>query len=278
MQLTPRYDGPPVIALEAPTVDLGTLLVQQRRRLADLLAGLTDDQWQAPTRCDAWTVADVVNHLVTVTKFFEISIMAGRAGQPTRFLADFDPVTSPATLVEANRTTPPEELLARFRADTDSLAGAVSGLDPNGWEAIGEAPPGHISIQGVALHGLWDSWVHERDIALPLGIEPTVDADEVRECLRYAVALGPAFVLAGGEDRHGTLAVTTTDPEAAYVVEVGTVVEVRSGTCDTADVRLDGPGVGLLEALSSRQPFEVEVAAEHRWLLDGLRTVFDQVR
>ena len=82
----------------------------------------------------------------------------------------------------------------RFREGVDGLAAALDGLDADGWETLAEAPPGHIPIRALALHALWDGWVHERDIVLPLGLDPVEDDDEIRGCLLYAAALGPAFV------------------------------------------------------------------------------------
>lgn len=38
--------------------------------VGDLLTGIKDDQWSAPTPCTDWTVRDVVNHLVTGNMVF----------------------------------------------------------------------------------------------------------------------------------------------------------------------------------------------------------------
>ncbi len=37
----------------------------ERRRLADELETLTDDQWQAQSQCDAWNVRQAAAHLIT---------------------------------------------------------------------------------------------------------------------------------------------------------------------------------------------------------------------
>jgi uncharacterized protein (TIGR03083 family) len=37
----------------------------QRLSFADLLDGLTDEQWEAPSLCEGWTVADVATHMMT---------------------------------------------------------------------------------------------------------------------------------------------------------------------------------------------------------------------
>ena len=41
----------------------GGALEEQHAELAGLLEGLDDDGWAAPSRCEGWTVADVVLHL-----------------------------------------------------------------------------------------------------------------------------------------------------------------------------------------------------------------------
>ena len=43
------------------------MLADERRATADLLAGLSEEQWAAPSLCSAWTVKDVAVHLVPTT-------------------------------------------------------------------------------------------------------------------------------------------------------------------------------------------------------------------
>jgi hypothetical protein len=138
-----------------------------------------------------------------------------------------------------------------------------------------EAPPGHAPLHVMARHALWDAWVHERDIMLPLGLAPVEEADEVQICLQYIAGAGPAFLIGGGSSRSGTLAVLGTDPEARVVVEVGETVTVGTGEVPAGAVTLEGPTLELLEALSLRRPLPHPVAEEGRWLLAGLATAFE---
>ena len=39
-------------------------IAQERTMLADVLDGLTEDQWQTQSLCSAWTVHDVAAHLL----------------------------------------------------------------------------------------------------------------------------------------------------------------------------------------------------------------------
>ncbi len=278
MQLTPRYDDAPVLRIDGSGLaDPAALLLGQRRRLAGLLADLPAERWAEQSRCDAWAVRDVVAHLVDVDRFWTFSIGAGRAGSPSTFLATFDPVTSPPALVAAHAEAAPADLLAAFSEGIDGLAAALDGVDGDGWDVLAEAPPGHIPLRALVLHALWDGWVHERDVALPLGLEPVEDADEVAASLLYAAALGPAFAACGGETREGTLVVRATDGDACAVVSVGRSVSASLGGATPADaVVVEGPAVPLVEALSLRAPFPSPVPEAGRWALGTLDVVFDQ--
>jgi uncharacterized protein (TIGR03083 family) len=277
--LTPRYDGEPVLRLTADTADPALPVIRQRRRLGTTLTGLDADQWAAPSRCDGWSVRDVVVHLVSTNQFWEISASAGLTGAPTRFLATFDPVASPARMVDDQRSVPWTDVLAQYLETTEALADLLSGLDEGAWATLAEAPPGHVALSAVMAHALWDAWVHERDIVLPLGLHAVEEPDEIVTALRYAAALGPALGLTGGGGHRGKLAVLATDPDVTFVVEVDGCVVVRDGEADEVDAstpRLEGPAVELVEGLSFRVPLRHDLAGDDQWLLGGLDAVFDQ--
>lgn len=277
MQLSPRYDGPPILILDVELADPSVPLLRQRQRLADGLGALDAAQWAHPSRCAGWSAQDVILHLEATNRFWAASIAAGRKGEPTRYLTGFDPVASPAQMVEAARGTSPAEVLDRFVASNGALATAIDGLDDDGWATItAEAPPGHISLHGVALHALWDSWVHERDVLLPLGLAVVEEADEIAGCLRYSAALGPAFLAAAGCDRTGAYVVEGSGPDVHLVVEVGATARVHDGDAPAAAPRLTGRSVDLLEGLSFRAPLQVDVPDADSWMFGGLAAVFDR--
>lgn len=277
MQLTPRYGAQPVITLDGSPAAIAGPLIRQRRRLATALASFTDEQWSHPSRCAGWSNRDVIVHLDSTNTFWSMSIAAGVHGEPTRFLATFDPVASPAQLVAGSGDVSTGEVLARFVASTDALVGLCSSLDHAGWSAAAEAPPGHVSVSAVAHHALWDSWVHERDVLVPLGLAPEPEADEVAACLRYVAALGPALALNRGAAGSGVLAIDATGPDVVVVVDIGEQVVVRAGAAGapTAELRLAGDAVELLEALSVRRPLTQLIPVGSAWMLRGLSDTFD---
>ena len=275
MKLTPRYEGPPVLTIDGSADDQLVPVTRQRRRMETILAPLSDDAWQTPSRCDGWAIRDVIAHLVTVNGFWEMSVRAGLAGEPTRVLATFDPAAHPPLMVEGMRALTPQELFGQFVASNDGFLDALASLDDAGWATIAESPAGHVSIRLLAFHAIWDSWIHERDIALPLGFAPTDEPDEVRSCLRYAAAVSPALTVSNGSAVSGELAVAATEPDDQFTLAVGDSVAVRNEPTPPEAPCLHGVSVDLVEALSVRAPLPADAPAEWRRLLNGLATVFD---
>jgi uncharacterized protein (TIGR03083 family) len=274
--LSPRYDVEPVIAVEVRDGGPHPLL-QQRERLGAQLAELSDEEWRAPSRCEAWTAQDVITHLNSTNRFWSLSIRQAMAGEPTRLLATFDPVASPAQMVEASGKVSPDETLAEYVAGVAELRSVVDELDDPDWDRIGEAPPGHVPLRLVADHALWDCWVHERDVLLPLGRPAAEDDPEILTCMRYAAGLGPAFNLQGAPSAPaGAAELVVTRPDARVVVEAeGEKVRVHDGPAPEGAMSIELPAVVLLEMVSMRDA-GVAVPPAVGWLTAGVATVFDQ--
>jgi uncharacterized protein (TIGR03083 family) len=263
MQLTPRYGAVAIMEVDG---EVGSALVRQRLRLQATLEGLTEEEWGTPSRCAGWRVQDVIAHLVDVNRFWSASITAGLSGTPTRLLTGFDPATSPAQLVLAQGTQAPPDVLERFTRTTRSLATLVDDLDDDGWAAVAETPVGHVTIRTLAHHALWDAWVHERDIHLPLDRPVVEEPDELLACVRFAAALSPAFALSAGRPSPDRV-VHVEDLGQTFVVTVSDQVRVRTGE-GTPDLR--GGAVELIEVLSVRS----EPDPADRWMVEGLEEAF----
>ncbi len=140
---------------------------------------------------------------------------------------------------------------------------------------LAETPAGHVPIRLLAHHALWDSWIHERDVALPLGSTPPNEPDEVASSLRYVAAASPALAINTGARVDARLGVEASDPEVSFVLVAGESVDVRDETVPPDAACLRGDAVTLLEALSLREPLPVSAPTEWRELLDGLARAFD---
>jgi uncharacterized protein (TIGR03083 family) len=242
-----------------------------------MLQHLGNDDWGAPSRCDDWTVQDVVAHIVGVNAFWTASVLAGLAGTPTRVLTRFDPATTPALMVAAMRELGFEQVLDQLMTTNSAFLDVIADLDDDGWTTLAESPAGHVPIRLIAHHALWDCWIHERDIALPLGLTPPAESDEVRSCLRYVGAVNATFAIASGQRVAKVLALDATDPELDLVLEIGESVAVRDGSAPAQAPCLRGDAVALVEALSLRAPLPTSTPSEWLHLLKGLATAFSNV-
>jgi len=275
MEVSPRYDGSPIISIAGAPDDQLAPVVRQRRRTQAMIADLSDDEWSSATRCEAWVVQDVVAHMVSVNDFWTTSMRAGLAGTPTRMMTGFDPAATPELFVAPMRALAPREVLDRYVASNDAFVDVVEGLDESGWAILAESPAGHVPIRLIAHHALWDTWIHERDIALPLGMTTPEEPDEVGSCLRYAAALSPALAIGSGHAIDGVLAVDASNPTVRFVLEVGESVAIRDDVPPNDAPCLGGDAVALVEALSVRAPLPASAPSEWRHLVGSLATAFD---
>jgi len=131
-------------------------IAERRRGLADVLDGLTAEQWSAPSLCEGWTVAHVAAH---VTMPFRYS--SGRfALELLRARGRFHVLSN--RIAARDATLPQAELAAVLRASAE-----------HPWKPPGagwEAPLTHDVVHGL-------------DITHPLGIADDVPADALRVVL-----------------------------------------------------------------------------------------------
>lgn len=185
-------DESQLLVVDPTLTDLVEPWRRHRKRFAGALESLTDAQWQAPSRCDRWTNRDVVGHLVDVDAFWRFSVTMGRAGQPSHVLRDFDPADTPRSLVDAMADRSTREVFASFVANGDALLDTIDSLGDQEWGVICESPIGHVDVRVLLAHALWDSWLHERDIFVGLGLVPPTEPDELAVATWYSLFIGAA--------------------------------------------------------------------------------------
>lgn len=121
----------------------------ERRAVADLLDGLSDDQWHAPSLCSRWEVADVAAHLAMLPRPPSVRELVVRG---LRARGSFHRLNEQAAkdFARHGRT----QLVSWIREDADSR---------------------RIPAVTNAENVLFDLLVHTQDIAVPLGIEHVPD-------------------------------------------------------------------------------------------------------
>ena len=130
------------------------------------LASATES-WEQPTAAGHWQVRDVIGHLVDTTEAyfesFDAALGRAEAADPLG-LADMSEHADAGAL--AFRTTPQDELLARFEKNRDEMVAIIEDLDEQSWSGL-LAPHrymGPLPACFYAVGQLIDYAVHSWDI------------------------------------------------------------------------------------------------------------------
>ncbi|HEU5484868.1 MAG TPA: maleylpyruvate isomerase family mycothiol-dependent enzyme [Microlunatus sp.] len=155
--------------------ELTELIRTERVAFIDLLESLTEDQWQTPSLCTAWTVENVAAHLAwaPVSGPVEMVPAAVRVGfRPNRLIAD-----AAVRWTARGRPAMFDQLRRNVGCDARPL-----GLPP--------------------VAALTDAVVHGLDVRLPLGLHRDVDPEAFRLIADWTATLRwPMTVPVGGNVR-----------------------------------------------------------------------------
>ena len=220
---------------------------RHRRRFAESVAALDGESLAAASRCDRWSVADVLRHGIDVDGWMHC-IWAGR---PLPF-DNFDPLRTPDEFVMAGRAVSDAEVRDRYVTSAEEMAVEVETSGPDRWGVRAFSPLGPVPWWLSAMHVFYDSWVHERDALLPLQADVPAESDEVVPALTYTLAV---------------IGVLSREPNDIVVAGV----RLSSGAGPTVAEPQAGadPDAGLVDALSGRGPLDaalgdVDAESAHR--------------
>ncbi len=132
-------------------------LLTELDNFEQLIRPLSDEQWNAPSRCASWTVGDVARHVVG-------SMADVAAGQ----LDGLGTEAVTAREVAERQGRSPEELADECTEVRKTAAGLLPLFDDAAWMA--EAPGGYEGTLGDGVEALWfDTWMHGNDIRSAVG-------------------------------------------------------------------------------------------------------------
>lgn len=149
--------------------DVWAAIDLQRRRTADLLDGLSEEQWGRPSLCQGWTVRDVAAHL-TLQQMGPGAALLSALRHP----GGLNRIIRESARDRARRPA------GRLAADLRSTVGSR-----------------RTNVGMTNLETLTDILVHGQDIALPLGLElemPPEAAAAAAERVRSSLGTGKARV------------------------------------------------------------------------------------
>ncbi len=189
-------------------------LREQQDELAALVAAASEGDLLRPSRCDGWTVADVLLHLAQTNEMAVASVQ-GRLGPFVDAVAADLPRAGTVddwagALVEAQRTNALEQR-DRWSASAESQVEAFAGTRPDArvqWVA------GELAARSLATTRLTETWIHTVDVAVAFGPAPTPTA-RLWHTARLAWRTVPYALTQGGITASGPVAFTLDAPDGS---------------------------------------------------------------
>jgi uncharacterized protein (TIGR03083 family) len=225
----------------APAATL-TAYARHRRRFAAEVASLDEAALAVQSRCSLWSVADVLRHCHDVDDWMQALWSGSRPP-----FTSFDPIMTPHEFVVAGRAISDLEARDRFVSSCETMAADVGSSGPERWGLTSVSPVGFVPWWLSALHVFFDSWIHERDVLVPLGVSVPVEEAEALPVLAYSFAIVGTLikestdvvvagvrVVTGEPPAKATPVAPGVDVDAACVIDAllgrGSVEEALTGT------------------------------------------------
>ena len=204
------------------------VVVEQRLAIAELLAGLSEADWEQPSLCAGWRVRDVAAHVTLIPI----------PPSPGSLLVDFAKARGNYarwnTVASRRRAArKPTQIVQDFRTSAESRSVP--------WPAN----PANV---------MWDILVHAQDIAIPLGIDfPTPPDAGAAAATRIWELRWPIWFAA--ERRLGSFTLTATDADwtigtgPQIAGPISAILLLLTGRTEAATPLLTGDGVRSLATL-----------------------------
>jgi uncharacterized protein (TIGR03084 family) len=218
-------------------------LREQQSELDGLINPVDDAAWDKPSRCDGWSVGDVVLHLAQTNELALGSLNGGFDDvlhELTRNLrAGKDVDDGAGLMVEAQRGAPAPEVFARWRGGVDQMMQHFDSIDPHArvpWVA------GMLSAHTLATTRLAETWIHANDVAFGLGVD-LPSPDRLRHIARLAWRTLPYAFARAGRELTGSVAFELAAPNGA---------DTWTFADGAADTTVRGPARDLCEVAGQR--------------------------
>jgi uncharacterized protein (TIGR03083 family) len=146
-------------------------LTEEWGHIAELMASVSDAQWQKSSILPGWTVQDIVAHIIGTE-----SMLAGQTAPPaTRDLKESEHVHNDIAAmneqwVDSMRATSPAEVLERFLSIARERAKFLASMTLQEFDAPSWTPAGQATYGRFMQIRVYDCWLHEQDIRDSLGI------------------------------------------------------------------------------------------------------------
>lgn len=246
---------------------LPVALRELRVRMLRLVEGLDDDAWGAQSRCERWTVHDVVRHVRDVSHRLVARLQDDNAAEVP---SDFDNRVTPQQWLDASAGEGPATTVADLRFLFEAEDPALVDRLAAGTQDQVMGPYGLVHWTVLVAHVLWDGWLHLRDI----GDHSSTQVEDGVVAL-YAMLIASVPARFAGFPLDVSVDLTGSDGRHLQAAVAPGHVTVRAGA-PTGTEDLEGDLGPVADALSGRGPALDRVlhgAAAARMPLTWLRLV-----
>lgn len=213
-------------------------LIQQWKRLDELLAGLKRDDWTAPTALPGWSVRDVVAHVAGTEHMLagesvpDIELPASTRGYVRNPIAELN-----EKFVQEARPLAIEDAFEDFRDVVTERTEQLSEMTAADLEADTDSPVGRVPYRRFMGVRVFDCWVHEDDIRQAIGMQHHLGGDTGRFAVGEIVRALPRIVgkKAGAPDGARVRFRVTGEAGTDLPLATDVVVDGRAALADVDD-------------------------------------------
>ena len=199
-----------------PMDEVLTALAEQVDELDRLVMDLDEDGFALPSRCEDWSISDVLLHVAQTNemaaasaegRYADLAAVVGNRMGAAPPGATFDDLAGLA--VDAERGPSGKEIYERWRTSSAAQADALSAGEPG---RRVQYVAGELSVLTLATTRLAETWIHTGDVAAGLGRELT-PAARLRPIARLAWRTLPYAFARAGKTLSGPVALRLTAPD-----------------------------------------------------------------
>lgn len=227
--------------------ELVGVLASQHDRIVATWGSLAPAQWGEASRNAAWTVHETARHMADVM----VAMTAQTCDDPWPFEeVPFDPNSTPDLWLARSADESPAQTLERFAAEAPRFRDTIGRRVEAGDSGTAGTPYGSAHWTMSIVHTFWDTWLHERDIAIPLGMEAPSTSPEHRLVALYALLMAVVPTLRMDLEFETSVRFTgPVDMAATAAHSDGTITSHESAPTDGAP---SGDLAMAVDALSGR--------------------------
>ena len=186
----------------------------------DVLASLSDEQWQAQTPLPGWTVHDVTAHVIGTESMLQgVATPEADVDVSTLKHVRNDIGVLNECWVRKLRGVSPAELLEKFRVTTADRREKLTGMSNDEWNQITATPAGPDTYGRFMRVRTFDCWMHLYDIRDALDRPATNPAGAPARLALDEMAASMGFVVGklGGAPDGSRVAIELTGPLARTI-------------------------------------------------------------